>query len=243
MCNLLLCEFQKLKRTYLYLIIAVSSCSGPLILALAFMISGKSVTWNQFMKVSHMITIIFINIFLVSLIIAWVFGREYLLRQEAVLYTYPIIPINILIIKVIVISIIMIAVYTIQSLTTILCGLLVVNQVPPIDSIIINMSVYVYSMLFHFITLPIPIMICLWSKSMIMPLVYGGLITISNLPILALDLSIQFYIPTFYSLIPLTLNNVLGNTVTFPYSSRVICILTFFCGAVLCIYKYTKKDI
>ena len=256
MYNAIYCEFLKLKKSYFYLVLLLLTCFMPAILCFGWLIEGRSVSWNFYINQVEEMAFILINIAMYSLISAYIYTREFSCNTAQTLFSYPVGRIKIFISKFIVIISVMFFITTFQILLTFLGGLLLPHEVLTKEILLGHLRINLYALAFQYAILPIAIFIALLSRNVIMQMVYGGLLTVSNIFLLnSGKKAIIDCVPTLYPMV--ILNNsiktsgkgemaktVIDNSgVILPNISIAIAILTFIVGISLCIIYYSKADI
>ena len=143
-----------------------------------------------------------------------------------------------------------------QILLTFLGGLLLPHEELTREILLGHLRINFYALMYQYAIIPIAIFIALASKNTIMPMVYGGLLTVSNIFLLSSGKKIIFdCVPSLYPILILenslktlgkgkTVKIAIDNSgVILPNLSIGIAILTFIIGISLCIIYYLKADI
>ena len=256
MYNAIYCEFLKLKKSNFYLVLVLLTCFFPVMLCLGWLGEGDVVTWNVYIGLVEEMGIIMINLTMYALICAYIYTREFSCNTAQTLFAYPIGRIKIFISKFIVITIMIVCVTFFQMLLTILGGLLLPHEALTREILLGHLRINFYTLIYQYAIIPIAIFIALLSKNVIMPMIYGGLLTVSNLFLLSSGNKIIVnYIPSFYPILILknslktlgkgeTSTKVIDNAgLILPNLSIGIAIFTFIIGISLCIIYYLKADI
>lgn len=255
MFNAIYCEFLKLKKSYFYLVLAAITCFFPILLCLGWGAQGAFVTWNKYIFQVEQMSFMFINIAMYTLISSYIYTREFSCNTANSMFSYPISRTKIFMSKFIVILLITLSITVLQILLTALGGLLLPHEELTKQILLSHLRINLYALLFQYVLLPIAIFISLLSRNVIMPMVYGGLVTVANMFAIGFkNNSISEYIPIIYpikilfnsfksskvdmgKMVIVNSREILSNT------SIIIAISTFVIGMLLCIIYYSKEDI
>jgi len=256
MYNAIYCEFLKLKKSNFYLILVLLTCFFPVMLCLGWLGQGKFVIWNYYVSQMENVTFTLINVTMYALISAYIYTREFSCNTAQTLFTYPIGRIKIFISKFIVITTLIVFITLFQTLLTFLGGLLLPHEELTREILLGHLRMNFYGLMYQYAIIPIAIFIALLSKDVIMPMVYGGLLTVSNLFLLSSGRKIILEcVPSLYPIIILSQSFKTSDKkdmakmaidksgVILPNLSIAIAILTFIVGISLCIAYYLKADI
>ncbi|OOM16395.1 ABC transporter permease [Clostridium saccharobutylicum] len=250
MFNIIYSEFIKLKKSYILIIALISAILMPGIQIIndiendytTIPLNDRGRFFQRDVVDIDRISILMIYIIIFCLISAYVFSREYTDKTANILYTYPISKERIFVGKFITIYMIIIFVYLIQIITTYLGLYVVWGKLPPIQFIIKDIKINIYSMLLQFLLLPIPVLIANLTKNIIFPIIYGLLATIIVGLLLGSGAKIysQFCPLTLPALPFYYYHN--GDPIDFVITIGSA-IITFVLFMFLCIYQYRKADI
>jgi len=256
MYNAIYCEFLKLKKSYFYLVLVLVTCFLPVTLFLGWLGQGKFVTWNKYINQVESMTFTLTNISMYALISAYVYTREFSCNTAQTIFSYPISRTKIFLSKFIVIIAVTFCMMVFQLLLTFLGGLLLPHETLTKEILLGHVRMNFYALMYQYAIIPIAIFIALLSKNVIMPMVYGGLLTMSNLFILSFGKKfIVDCIPSIYPILILTKSVkysgkgettkiVIDNSGAILSNLNItIAISTFIIGMLICIIYYLKADV
>ncbi|MHC1685134.1 MAG: ABC transporter permease [Clostridiaceae bacterium] len=256
MYNAIYCEFLKLKKSNFFIVLALMVSFFPGVLCAGWLAQGQYVTWNHYILQAESMAFILINAAMYAVIASYIFSREFSCNTAQTLYSYPVSRIKIFIAKFLVIIIIIFFMMVIQLLLTILGGMILPHEEVTKEIILAHLKVNSYALIFQFDILPIAIFISLLSRNIIAPIVYGGLVTVTNACVMGAGVkTIMDYVPSMYPILILfnsfktVVNGESESTVfiesglTLPSLSYTIAFITFMIGVSLCIGYYYKADI
>lgn len=257
MYNAIYCEFLKLKKSYFFLIIMFFILFLPVSLYLGWLAQGQTVYWNRFVSQVEQMNFLLINIPMYTLIAAFIYTREFSCNTAQNTFSYPIGRTKIFLSKLIVIVVVTFCIVISQTLLTFLLGTFLPHQELTKEILVGHLKINLYGLLYQYAILPMAIFVALVSRNIIMPIIYGGLITIVNIGALgAGNKNIFEYIPTLYPLL-IFLNSLVPTESTvdasklifdssglvLPNTSIVIAVITFVIGISACIVYNMKTDI
>lgn len=256
MYNAIYCEFLKLKKSYFFLVLALLVSFFPALLCVGWLGQGAYVRWNRYIFQVESMTFLFINVAMYAMISSYIFSREFSCNTAQTVYSYPVSRTKIFIAKFIVVVIITLFMMILQLLLTILGGMILPHEGLTKEIILGHLRINFYALIFQYAILPIAIFISLLSRNIIMPLVYGGLVTVVNASVTGLEVKyILEYVPLMFPLEILfnslksaskgDRDNIIftGSGVALPNLSIIIAVVTFIIGISLCIGYYFKADI
>ncbi|AGY76951.1 ABC transporter permease [Clostridium autoethanogenum] len=248
MFNIVYSEFLKLKKSYLVIITLIAAIFVPIlecIQALSNNYRGSSETLRNTLFMNYRVNIEvicfqFLYIVFFSLIASYVFSREFTDKTANTLFIYPSSRIKIFIGKLITVYIIIAFAYFIQSISTYLTLYISWRNLLPSYLIVKDIEVNLYSMLFQFLLIPIPILIGNLTKNIIFPVIYGILGAVSSAFMMLMGIYMQvdpLMLPAlpiyyFYKGDPIDYVLVISSAV-----------LTFGVSIFLCLYHYINGDI
>lgn len=201
MFNIIYSEFMKLKKSYILVIVFISGCLLPgvnFFNAITNDFSNLSQVQIQHFIKNQMInaeTLSFQFLFIIvfSLVVGYVFTREFIDKTANILYTYPSSRIKIFIGKFITVGILIMITYLIQFFISYLIVYIEFGVLPPAEFIIKDIKVNIYSVLLQLILIPIPVLIANITKNIIIPIVYGALGGIIGLGVMTILMSGSIY--------------------------------------------------
>lgn len=235
MLNAIYCEFLKLKKSYIWILVLVGGLAMTSFLDFVILIGQDKRTFESYASNTEMANFLLLYTILFSLIAGYVFSREHEEKTSNILYSYPIPRIQIFMAKFITIDILIFIVYLIE-LISIYSGYYFLYKKLPESTFIINHIIQnVYSLIFQYLLIPIPILITNISKSIMIPVVYGVIVemlmgTIPNeyLPFLS---PYYFVLETYKPNLTKVIYSAVGS---------VFCFVIFMA---ISIYHYNKADI
>ncbi|OCA96393.1 ABC transporter permease [Clostridium beijerinckii] len=252
MFNIIYSEFMKLKKSYIWVIVFISGCLLPgvnFFNAITNDFSNLSQVQIQHFIKNQMInaeTLSFQFLFIIvfSLVVGYVFTREFTDKTANILYTYPSSRIKIFIGKFITVGILIMITYLIQFFISYLVVYIAFGVLPPAEFIIKDMKVNIYSALLQLVLVPVPALIASIAKNIIAPIVYGALGGIIGLGVMTILMSGSIY----GQLCPLVLPALpfyhyhRGDPI--DYISVVgSAVITFGISMFLCIYHSKNADV
>ncbi|OAA86031.1 ABC transporter permease [Clostridium ljungdahlii] len=248
MFNIVYSEFLKLKKSYLIIITLIAAVFVPIfecIQSLSNNYSGSSETLRNTLFMNYRVNIEvicfqFLYIIFFSLIASYIFSREFTDKTANILYAYPASRIKIFIGKLLTVYIIIVLAYFVQFIAVYLTLYISWGKLLLPYLIAKDIKVNIYSMLFQFLLMPIPILIGNLTKNIIFPVIYGILGAISSTFIMLTGIYMQMdplMLPAlpiyyFYKGDPIDYVLVISSTV-----------LTFGVFMFLCVYHYINVDI
>lgn len=203
MRNIICSEFIKLKKSFIIPLVVI----GGIFLPAMYFGSNLNMDYDTIRRSTSAIDILsninimqiqFLNTVLFSLIGGFIFSREYSDKTADVLYSYPISRMKIYIGKAIVVFTLIILVYILNvssSLITIgtSLGLDEVRKV-----VFLECKTCIISALLQVLIIPIPMLIGIISKNIIMPVIYGVIGSVTSMFMMMTDVWMQlspFMIP------------------------------------------------
>ena len=182
----------------------------------------------------------FLYIVFFSLIASYIFSREFADKTTNTLFVYPSSRIKIFIGKLLTVYIIIAFAYLIQFISTYLTLYISWGKLLPAYLILKDIKVNLYSILFQFLLMPVPILIGNLTKNIIFPVVYGILGAVSSAFMMLMDIYMQMD-PLMLPALPIYYFYK-GDPIDFVLviSSAT---LTFGVSMFLCVYHYINVDI
>ncbi|BCZ49231.1 hypothetical protein psyc5s11_52980 [Clostridium gelidum] len=242
MLNIIYCELLKLKKSYIIYVVLIGGMFMSILMNLVILVSEERVrTFESYSSNTEHINLLLLYIILFSLIVGYVFSREFTDKTSSILYTYPISRIKIFIGKLITIDILISLVYLVEIISIYLGYYVLYHTLPEHTFIISHIKYNIYSLIFQFLLIPIPILITNIGKNIMLPVVYGVVGTIVTNVIGESDFLIAKHFPLA---VPYNFIKKLywPNLTDLNYSviSGMSC---FIISMIICIYQYNKDDI
>lgn len=242
MLNIIYCELLKLKRSY---IIHVALVGGMFISILMDMVS--LVTGEKFQSFKHyssnieILNILLLYTILFSIIAGYIFSREFTDKTASAIYACSISRIKVFIGKLITIYIVISLVYIVRNISIYLSYYILMGELPEGTFVVDHMKYNLYSLIFEFSLMPVPILITNMSKNFILPVVYGMLGTIVTMVTSGSDSLLPKYLP-WSGPYQVTMKIYHPNLVDLS-PSVIGGILCFIVSMIICIYQYNRVDI
>ncbi|MBZ9625832.1 ABC transporter permease [Clostridium sp. FP2] len=253
MFNLIYCEFLKLKKSYLFLALAIIILLPPILLYIKWHAEYKLIIWDMYLFQEEISTTALINLPMYAFISSYIYTREFSYNTAQTLFSYSISRTKIFISKFLAILIMTGCIIILQLLVSVLAGLLVPHEPLTRGIVLGHLKMNLYILLAQYAILPIAIFIAQVGRNIILPMVYGGIITAFNMYVSMLKVGIIEYIPFTYPIQILTNSfktniyrqdiMIINNSVPLSNACIVIVVLTFVIGIVMCITYYLKTDI
>lgn len=263
MFNAIYCEFYKLKKSHFYSSILLISCLIPLTLFLGWSIQGHYVIWNEYFFQMEQMTFMFLTIPLSALIAAYIFSKEFSNKTMSTLLCYPLNKVKIFFSKLVVIAFLIAMVIFFQLLLTMIFGFFLNHSQFTIETLFIHLKLTLFHLLTLYFIAPIPIFITLLCKNVLVPLIYGFVVSVSNVFIFTLTNSRNcgiiatyfkdncIYIPTYHPLLSYTnfmkqSSNgtiIISTNPPLPTSSMVVDLIAFIIVLTLSILYFYKADV
>ncbi|WP_160687545.1 ABC transporter permease [Clostridium sp. C2-6-12] len=235
MLNSIYCEFLKLKKSYIWIVILVSGLAVTSFLDLIILILKDKRTFESYASNTEMANFLLLYTILFSLIVGYVFSREHEEKTSNILFSYPIPRIKIFMAKFITIDILIFCVYLIELISIYLGYYFLYKKLPESTFIVNHIIQNIYSLIFQYLLIPIPILITNISRNIMAPVVYGVIVEILMGTIA--NEYFPFFAPYYFALE--TFKPKLTN-VTYSAVGSVICFIIFMS---ISIYHYNKTDI
>ncbi|MPQ30371.1 hypothetical protein E4V42_02805 [Clostridium estertheticum] len=252
MFNLIHCEFLKLKKSYLFLTIAIIILLPPILLYIKWHAEYNLIIWDMYLfQEEGCMTLI--NLPMYVFISSYIYTREFSYNTAQTLFSYSISRTKIFISKLLTILIMTGCIMILQLLFTALAGLLVPHEPFTMGIVLGHLKMNIYILVAQYAILPIAIFIAQASRNIILPMVYGGIITVFNMCVPQIKVRIIEYLAITY---PIQIMNnsfktniynqdimIINNSIPLPSVSIVLAISTFIIGITMCIAYYLKTDI
>lgn len=242
MLNIIYCELLKLKKSYIMHVVLIGGMFMSILMNLVILVSNeRHRTFESYSSNTEIVNFLLLYIILFSLIVGYVFSREFTDKTSSIVYTYPISRIEIFIGKLITIYILISLVYLVEIISIYLGYYILYHTLPESTFIISHIKYNIYSLIFQFLLMPIPILITNISKNIMLPVVYGIVGTIVTNVLGESDFLFARYFPLA---VPYNFIKKLyyPNLVDLKYNviSGISC---FIISMIICIYQYNKAEI
>lgn len=241
MLNIIYCEFLKFKRSkFLLIIICTFSIFSSICLSTQIR-ENNSFIWENYLGNTFILNNMFLFISIFTLITAYTFIEEYKNKTLYNLFTYPMSRIKIFMAKLIVILLIIVGSELISYLICILLGLIFIDSPLTLNTFTMYLKSLFLSTISNFCLIPIIATLCILSKNIIIPIIFGLSVCILN------PITLTFKYNIFFPFsIPLLVSNYniinLKFHISFTYIIVVLTI-TFLLGLILSITMFTNQDI
>lgn len=235
MLNAIYCEFLKMKKSYIWIVVLVSGLAMSSFLDFVILISKDKRTFESYASNTEMANFLILYTILFSLIVGYVFSREHEEKTSNILYSYPMPRIKIFIAKFITIDILIFCVYLIELISIYLGYYFLYKKLPESTFIVNHIRQNIYSLIFQYLLIPIPILITNISRSIMIPVVYAVIVEILMGTIA--NEYFPFFAPYYF-----VMKTYKPNLTKVNYSGvgSVICFIIFM-G--ISIHQYNKADI
>ena len=235
MLNAIYCEFLKLKKSYIWILILVGGLAMTSFLDFIILISKDKRTFESYASNTEMVNFLLLYNILFSLIVGYVFSREHEEKTSNILYSYPMPRIKIFMAKFITIDILIFLVYLIELISIYLGYYLLYKKLPESTFIVKHIIQNIYSLIFRYLLIPIPILITNISRNIMAPVVYGVIVEILMGTIA--NEYFPFFAPYYF-----VMETYKPNLTNITYSA-VGCVICFVIFMSISIYHYNKADI
>lgn len=260
MIRMIQCELLKLRKSKFYLAIILASCIYPILLFVGNIGDSKLLDWNQYIFSVETASFMIIIPPVSCLISAYIFSKEFSSGMCQNLFCYPESRTKLFIAKLITIMLLVVSLLIIQIFVTILLGFISPHKLLTMKIMNTHFKLYLYIIFVQCCILPICILITLILKNLIIPLIYGFILSVCNLFISTYFIvvglkssvvkNIVYNIPTFYNMPILysCFKNKNGKAIAIkcnqilPTQSIIICITTFIIVNVICVLYYKNIE-
>lgn len=264
MCNVIYCEFLKIKKSHFYLSLIFIVSILPIGLTLFVNKSNFLRDGLNYIFQVEQASFKFLTIPLSTLIAAYIFTREFSLKTMSNLFCYPASRLKIFFSKLLFIGTSTACIIFFQLFVTLLIGSLF-NHIQLTNSIlIVYLKLNLYHILCLYAILPLAILIALLCKSSIVPFIYSAVVCMSNLYISAFipmssknALGYAFknncdYIPTYFPVKVLSncfstsegkVPSIIQNAILLNTTSIIVALVFFASGTALCCLYYCKCEV
>lgn len=236
MINVIQCELNKLKKSYILLVVIAGGVFPGLFLFIGNASAGIRQSVDGYFSNATNIMCLFIGLFLSAMISSFIVSREFSDKTINILFTYPISKIQIMIAKIMVIFILLFITYIIHLGTTFLTALIILDE--PITSSFTRSTLIMYgkSLLFQFALVPLFFLVASVTKNMIVTIVLGAFSAITNPFILGMEYEKAIYSPFVAPTLMFVYNKIAIETIA--VSSAL-----FIIGLISCIVYFNRADI
>ncbi|MCB2308110.1 ABC transporter permease [Clostridium estertheticum] len=253
MFNLIHCEFLKLKKSYLFLTIAIIILIPPILLYIKWHSEYNLIIWDMYLFQEEISSTALINLPMYVFISSYSYTREFSYNTAQTLFSYSTSRPQIFISKFLTIVIMTSCIMILQLLFAVLAGLLLPHEPLAMGIVLGHVKMNFYILVAQYAILPIAIFIAQVSRNMILPMVYGGIITVFNMSVTQLKSGIIEYLAITYPIQIMTNSfktniyrqdiMIINNSIPLSIVSIMLAISTFTIGITMCITYYLKTDI
>lgn len=263
MCNIIYCEFLKIKKSHFYLSLILVVSILPIGLTL-FANKGNSLRNGvNYIFLIEQASFNFLNIPLSTLIAAYIFTREFSFKTMSNLFCYPASKLKIFFSKLVFIGFLTAGLTFFQLFLTLLLGSLFNHSEPTNNLLLVYLKLTLYHILCLYAILPLAILIALLCKNSIVPFIYSAVVCICNLYISAFipmanknTLGYEFknncdYIPTYFPIKVLSncfnfsegkVSSIIPNAILLNTTNIIVALAVFAAGTALCCLYYCKCE-
>lgn len=243
MYNAIYCEFLKLKKSPIPILLILAIVAEPFLMVFGQLYRRDIVEWDIYMGNIEAMMFLVVGLIFFTLIAAYIYAREFTERVSCITYSYPISKTKIFLAKLITIFICIFIVYVFQFITIIITGCILDHEPLDISFVILNIRIYFYSMLFQFAITPLAIFIASVSKNLILPIIYSIIGTLINLFLGQSKDYYNIYFPLIYPFLPLMSLKFNNMKLIINKYTILISIVFFIITVVASIFYYEKYDI
>ena len=242
MLNLIYCELLKLKKSYIMLLILIGGIFSTILMNLAVLMSAQRYrTFESYASNVEQLNFVILYTILFSLIAGYVFSREFIDKTSSTVYTYPIDRVKIFIGKLITIYILISLVYLVEFISIYLGYYILYHTCSEFNFLANHIKFYLYSLIFQFLIIPIPILIANLSRNIMMSVVYGVVGTIMIAVLGECDFLFAKHFPLR---VPFNFIKKLYEPNLIDLNCSIISgIVCFIISMFICLYHYNKQDI
>lgn len=264
MCNVIYCEFLKIKKSHFYLSLILVVSILPI--GLTFFVNKSNFLrcgLNYIFYVEQL-SFKFLTIPLSTLIASYIFTREFSLKTMSNLFCYPASKIKIFFSKLVLADLLTAGIILFQLFLVFLLGSLFNHARLTNNILLVYLKLNLYHISCLYAILPIAILIALLCKNSIVPFIYSTIVCICNLYISAfipmanknaLGYTLKSncdYIPTYFPVKVLSncfnvsegkVPSIIQNTILLNTTNIIVALVVFVFGTVLCCLYYCKYEI
>ncbi|WP_027624061.1 ABC transporter permease [Clostridium lundense] len=242
MHNGIYCEFLKIKRSPIFLVLIIGALAEPLLMLWGQIFREDIVEWDTYMTNIEAMTFLVVGLLLFTLVASYIYTREFSERVAYAAYSYPLSKTKVFICKLITVFACIAFVYILQFIAILITGSIIDHEPLAKDFLILNIKIYCYSMLFQFAIAPLGILIGSISRNLIMPMAYSAIGTLITISIAEFNEG-NIYFPLYYPAMPVMSAGKNNMQIVIKNQSIVIAIVFFIVTSALCIIYYKKSDI
>lgn len=180
MCNVIYCEFLKIKKSHFYLSLILIVSILPIGLTLLASKGNFLRNGINYIFLIEKASFNFITIPLSTLIAAYIFTREFSFKTMSNLFCYPASRLKIFFSKLIFIGLLIAGLIFFQLFLSLLLGSLFNHAELTNSLILVYLKLNLYHILCLYAILPIAILIALLCKNSIIPFIYSAVVCICN---------------------------------------------------------------
>jgi len=252
MLNAIYCEFLKLKKSHFYLGLILIASFIPIALFITHCVNGEHLTWNSYFFEVEQLYFVYFSLAMSSLISAYIFTKEFSYKTISSLFCYPVNRVKIFFSKLVVILISTILLFFLQFSLTTLANFFNTQEAFTFKILYNHLIIYFYHLLSLCSILPIAILIALLCKNIVLPIIYGFIISVFNMiALFTFSQNLRNYVPTFHPLLAFanSINDNRGNIVVtlskmpLSTSSLITDLIFFIVGIYFCILYYCKCEV
>lgn len=263
MCNIIYCEFLKIRKSHFYVSLILMVSILPIGLTL-FVNKSNFLRYgvNYIFQVEQ-ISFNFLTIPLATLIAAYIFTMEFSFKTMSNLFCYPCSKLKIFFSKLVFIEILTAGLIFFQLFLTLLLGSLFNHARLTNNLLLVYLKLNLYHILCLYAILPIAILIALLCKNSIVPFIYSAIVCICNLYISAFipmanknTLGYAFknncdYIPTYFPVKVLSncfsvsedkVPSIIKNAILLNTTNMIVALVFFVSSTALCCLYYCKCE-
>lgn len=242
MYNAIYCEFLKIKRSPIFLVLIIGALAEPLLMFWGQIFREDIVEWDNYMGNIEAMTFLVVGLSLFTLVASYIYTREFTERIAYTIYSYPLSKTKIFICKLITVFACIAFVYVLQFIAMLITGSIIDHEPLAKDFLILNIKIYCYSMLFQFAIAPLGILIGSVSRNLVVPMAYSVIGTIMTISVAEFNES-NIYFPLYYPAMPVISVGKNSMELVINNQSIVIALIFFIITSALCIIYYEKGDI
>ncbi|KAJ50972.1 bacitracin transport system permease protein [Clostridium tetanomorphum] len=242
MYNAIYCEFLKIKRSPIFLVLIIGALAEPLLMLWGQIFRRDIVEWDSYMGNIEAMTFLVVGLLLFTLVASYIYTREFTERVAYTTYAYPLSKTKVFICKLITVFACIAFVYIFQFVAILITGSIIDHEPLAKDFLILNIKIYCYSMLFQFTIAPLGILMGSISRNLIVPMAYSVIGTIVTISIAEFNEG-NIYFPLYYPAMPVMSAAKNNMRIVINNQSIVIAVVFFIITFTICIIYYERSDI
>jgi ABC-2 type transport system permease protein/bacitracin transport system permease protein len=264
MCNVIYCEFLKIKKSHFYLSLIFIVSILPIGLTLLADKGNSLKNGVNYIFLIEKASFNFLTIPLSTLIATYIFTREFSLKTMSNLFCYPASKLKIFFSKSVFIGLLTAGLIFFQLFLALLLGSLFNHAELTNNLLIVYLKLNLYHILCLYAILPIAILIALLCKNSIVPFIYSIIVCICNLYMsvfipMASKNTLGYalknncdYIPIYFPIKILSncfnfsegkAPSIIQNAILLNTTNIIVAFATFASGTALCCLYYCKCEI